>query len=304
MLPIDLSGRRALVAGVADARGFGFAAARSLAAAGASVCAATWPPAYFSFTTMLARGKLRDASKLPNGQEFSFERVYPLDACYDRRSDVPDSVAKDRRYQQLERFTIEELAQSVQHDFGDKPLDVVIHSLANGPELTRPLLETSREGYLAAVSASSYSFVALVQRLAPLMRDGGAFVCMSYIAASRVIPGYGGGMSSAKAALESDTRVLAFEVGRRYGLRINCVSAGPWASRAAAASGFIDAMIERVATHAPIPKPITADDVGAVAAFLASPLARGITASTVYVDHGSHAMGIGFSEAVADGCEP
>jgi enoyl-[acyl-carrier protein] reductase I len=91
--------------------------------------------------------------------------------------------------------------------------------------------------------------------------------------------------------------VLAYEAGRRYGLRVNCISAGPLASRAAAATGFIDAMIEHVAKHSPIPEPISADDVGAVAAFLVSPLARAITGSTLYVDQGIHCMGIGFSEA-------
>jgi enoyl-[acyl-carrier protein] reductase I len=295
MLPIDLHGKRALVAGIADDRGFGFAIAKSLAEAGASVCAATWPPAYFSFTTMLRRGKLRASSALSNGSELAFERIYALDAQHDRRQDVPEAVLQDRRYRDLPRFTIQELAQSLEDDFGASALDVVVHCVANGPELTKPLLETSRQGYLAALSASSYSFVSLVQRLAPLMREGGSFLCMSFIAATRVIPGYGGGMSSAKAALESDTRVLAFEAGRRYGLRVNCISAGPWASRAASATGFIDLMIDHVAKHSPIPKPIAANDVGSLAAFLASPLAQAITASTIYVDHGSHSMGIGFS---------
>ena len=112
-------------------------------------------------------------------------------------------------------------------DFGEKPLDIVVHSLANGPEVKKPLLETSRKGYLAAVSASAYSLVAMVQRFAPLMRPGGAFISLTYLASERVIPGYGGGMSSAKAALESDTRTLAFEAGRKYGVRVNTISAGP-----------------------------------------------------------------------------
>lgn len=298
MLPIDLRGKRVLIAGIADDRGFGFAIARRMAAAGAQVCAATWPPAYFSFTTSLRRGKYSKSGALPDGSELSFERIYALDAQLDRKSDVSEEIRNDRRYRDLDRYTIEELAQSLREDFGDSPLDVVVHCVANGPELTKPLLDTSRQGYLAAVGASSYSFVALVQRLAPLMREGGAFLCMSFIGSTRVIPGYGGGMSAAKAALESDTRVLAFEAGRRYGLRVNCISAGPWASRAAAATGFIDSMIEYTAKHAPIPRPIEADDVGGVAAFLASPLAKAITGSTVFVDQGAHCMGIGFSEAV------
>ena len=116
-------------------------------------------------------------------------------------------------------------------------LDVVVHSLANGPEVTNDLLATSRRGYLGAVSVSAYSMVALVQRFGPLVRPGGSFLSLSYMAAERVIPGYGGGMSSAKAALESDTRVLAWEAGRKWGQRVNCISAGPLASRAASAIG-------------------------------------------------------------------
>ncbi len=98
-------------------------------------------------------------------------------------------------------------------------------------------------------------------------------------------------MSSAKAALESDTRVLAFEAGRRWGVRVNTISAGPFASRAASAIGIIDAMVEYAKINSPLPEEITADDVGHTAAFLLSPLGAGITASTIYVDKGYHAMG-------------
>ncbi|HEX2718021.1 MAG TPA: SDR family oxidoreductase, partial [Gemmatimonadaceae bacterium] len=107
-----------------------------------------------------------------------------------------------------------------------------------------------------------------------------------------VIPGYGGGMSSAKAALESDTRVLAFEAGRRHGVRVNTISAGPWASRAASAIGIIGKMIDYCKQNAPLQDPVTAEEVGHAACFLLSPLASGITGSTVYVDKGYHAMGM------------
>ena len=92
-----------------------------------------------------------------------------------------------------------------------------------------------------------------------------------------MIPGYGGGMSSAKAALESDTRVLAFEAGREYGVRVNCISAGPLASRAASAIGIIEKMVDYVRANSPLTEPLTAAEVGTAAAFLSSPLARGIT---------------------------
>src|SRR5256714_6454039 len=104
--------------------------------------------------------------------------------------------------------------------------------------MKNPLPERSRSGYLTAISVSAYSLTSMVARLAPLMRKGGSFLSLTYMASERVIPGYGGGMSSAKAALESDTRVLAFEAGRKYGGRVNTNFPGPLASRAASAIGI------------------------------------------------------------------
>ena len=99
-------------------------------------------------------------------------------------------------------------------------------------------------------------------------------------------------MSSAKAALESDTRVLAYEAGRKWGHRVNVISAGPWASRAASAIGFIGTMVDYCKANSPLTEAITPTEVGATAAFLCSPLGAGITGSTVYVDKGFHTMGM------------
>jgi enoyl-[acyl-carrier protein] reductase I len=123
------------------------------------------------------------------------------------------------------------------------------------------------------------------------MRPGGSFLSRTYLASERVIPGYGGGMSSAKAALGSDPRVLAFEAGRKYGVRVNTISAGPWASRAASAIGLIDRMVDFYRANALLTREFAPSDVGNTAAFLSSPLAAGITGSVVYVDNGYHAMG-------------
>lgn len=290
MLSIDLTGKRAFVAGVADDRGYGWAIVRALVEAGASVCVGTWPPTMRIFTKSLERGKL-DMS-LPSGGEIELDKIYPLDAMFDRESDVPEDVAQDKRYVDLSDYTIEGVAGRLEADFGSPCLDVVAHSLANGPEVRNALIDTSRAGYLAAVSASAYSLVSMVQRFGPLMREGGAVVSLSYLAAERVIPGYGGGMSSAKAALESDTRTLAFEAGRRFGIRVNTISAGPLASRAAKAIGTIDRMVEYYEENAALPEANTADEVGRAAAFLCSPLASGITGETLHVDKGYHAMGM------------
>lgn len=293
MLRIDLSGKRAFVAGVADDSGFGFSIAKQLAEAGATICVGTWPPAYGVFTKLLERGKMEQSLQLTSGGKLEFEGIYPLDAEYDTLDDAPTELRENRRYKAHRDFTIQGVADQIEADFGSRPLDVVVHSIANGAEVKQPLLDTTRRGYLGAISASAYSFVSLVQRFSPLLRQGGSFLCLSYLASQRVVPGYGGGMSSAKAALESDTRVLAYETGRRFGLRVNCISAGPWASRAASAVGMIDQMIDHARETSPLPESISASEVGNAAAFLSSPLASGVTGSTIYVDKGYHAMGSG-----------
>ncbi|KAE8720836.1 reductase [Hibiscus syriacus] len=221
-LPIDLKGKRAFIAGVADDNGYGWAIAKSLAAAGAEILVGS------------------------------------------------------------SNWTVKEVAESVKQNFGS--IDILVHSLANGPEVSKPLLETSRNGYLAALSASSYSYVSLLKHFVPLMNPG-----MSSC-------GYGGGMSSAKAALESDTRVLAFEAGRKHKIRVNTISAGPLRS-AAKAIGFIDTMIEYSIANAPLRKELSADEVGNAAA-LSSPLASAITGAVIYVDNGLNVMGIGVDSPI------
>jgi enoyl-[acyl-carrier protein] reductase I len=295
MLNIDLKGKRALVAGVADDGGFGFAIAKALAEAGASICLGTWPPALGIFKTMLERGKFDESLVLSadgGGGKLQFERIYPLDADFDALADAPAELRESKRYREHGDFSVDGLAARLRADFGEPCVDIVVHSLANGPEVKKPLLETSRKGYLGAVGVSSYSYTSMVQRLGPLARPGSAFVALTYMASERVVPGYGGGMSSAKAALESDTRVLAYEAGRKWGHRVNVISAGPWASRAASAIGFIETMIDYCKANSPLPEAITAREVGATAAFLASPLASGITGTTIYVDKGYHSMGV------------
>jgi enoyl-[acyl-carrier protein] reductase I len=295
VLAIDLRGKRALVAGVADDGGFGFAIAKKLAEAGASVCVGTWPPALNIFRNLLERGKMDESRRMPDGSLLEFEQIYPLDAVFDRLEDAPEEIRANKRYKDVGDFSIEGMAARIRADFGDRPLDIVVHSLANAPEVKKPLIETSRAGYLAALSASSYSLVSMVQRLGPLTRAGGSFLSLTYLASERAVPGYGGGMSSAKAALESDTRILAFEAGRKWGLRINTISAGPYASRAATAIGFIEQMVAYYESNAPLSHKLEADEVGMAAAFLSSPLATGITGTTLYVDKGYHAMGMALS---------
>jgi len=291
-LPIDLRGKKAFVAGVADDQGFGWAISKALAQAGAEVILGTWVPALNIFESSLRRGKFDESRVLSDGSLMEFAKVYPMDAVYDEPEDVPEDVRTNKRYAKNDGYTVSEVAARVKEDFGN--VDIVVHSLANGPEVAKPLLETSRRGYLAAISASSYSLVSMVQRFGPMMNEGGAVISLTYLAGERVVPGYGGGMSSAKSALEGDTRVLAFEAGRKYKIRVNTISAGPLGSRAAKSIGFIDEMIQYSKGNACIlDQQLAAEDVGNTAAFLCSPMAQAITGTTLYVDHGLHVMGLG-----------
>ncbi len=292
MLQIDLRGKRAFIAGVGDDHGFGWAIAKALAEAGCEILIGTWTPVASIFRMALEAGKFDASRQLSDGSMMQFAKIYSLDASFDTPDQVPSEIKENKRYKGLQGYTVSEVAQSVAADFGS--IDFLIHSLANAPEIKSPLLETSRSGYLAALSASSYSFVSLLSHFGPLMTPHtGATLSLTYMASERAVPGYGGGMSSAKAALESDTRTLAFEAGRKWGIRVNTISAGALASRAAKAIGFIEEMIAYAQKTAPLVRPLLAEEVAHSAAFLLSPLAAAITGVTLYVDNGMHAMGVG-----------
>lgn len=285
-----LKGKRAFIAGIGDDKGFGWAIAKSLAEAGAEIIVGTWTPMLKIFTMALNSGKFDASRQLSDGSLLQISKIYALDAAFDSPADVPEEIRENKRYKDVEGYTISEVAAAVKRDYGH--IDILVHSLANAPEVQKPLLETSRAGYLAAMSASAYSFVSLLAHFGALMPQGGAALSLTYIASERIIPGYGGGMSSAKAALESDTRTLAWEAGRKWGIRVNAISAGAYGSRAAKAIGFIDKMIHYSHANAPLQKELLASEVGNAALFLLSPQASAVTGVTLYVDNGIHAMGV------------
>jgi enoyl-[acyl-carrier protein] reductase I len=289
MLQINLKGKKAFIAGIGDDQGFGWAIAKALAEAGAEILVGTWTPILKIFTMSLNNGKFDESRRLSDGSLMQFAKIYPLDATFDCPEDIPEEIRENKRYKDVGGYTVSEVAEAVAKDFGK--IDIFIHSLANAPEVQKPLLETSRKGYLAAVSSSSYSFISLLAHLGPHINEGGAALSLTYIASEKVIPGYGGGMSSAKAALESDTRTLAWEAGRKWKLRVNTISAGPLGSRAAKAIGFIEKMINYAGVNAPLTKELYASEVGNVAAFLVSPLASAVTGTICYVDNGLQIMG-------------
>lgn len=290
MLKIDLKGKKAFIAGIGDDQGYGWAIAKALAEAGATILVGTWTPILKIFTTSFNTGKFDASRQLSDGSLLQIEKVYPLDASFDTPEDVPQDIKENKRYKDVEGYTISEVAEALHRDFGT--IDILVHSLANAPEIQNSLLKTSRKGYLAALSSSTYSFVSLLAHLGPYMNPQGSALSLTFIASEQIIPGYGGGMSSAKAALESDTRTLAWEAGRQWNVRVNTISAGPLRSRAARAIGFIDRMVHYAEVNAPLSKELIASEVGYTAAFLASPLASAITGSILYVDNGLNAMGV------------
>lgn len=150
-LPIDLTGKVAFVAGVADSTGYGWAIAKALAEAGAKITVGTWPPVLGIFTKSLEAGKFDADMVLSDGSKMVIEKVYALDAVFDGPEDVPDEVKNNKRYAGCASFTISECATAVEADYGK--IDILVHSLANGPEVTKPLLETSRKGYVRAAHA-------------------------------------------------------------------------------------------------------------------------------------------------------
>ena len=282
-------GKRALIVGVADDQGYGWIIAKALAAAGAQVSVASWVPAHALFLKMLQRGKFDASTSQPNGDTFKFATVYPVDVAYDTMGAVPEEVLMQPKYRDIAAehdFSIEGLSKAMVRDHGG--VDILVHSVGNAPEVQSPLLETTREGYREAMSRSAYSMVSLIQYLGPHMPEGSAALSLTYEASHRVVPGYGGGMSSAKAALESDTLTLAFEAGRKWGIRVNSISAPPLASRAARSIGNVEAMKAATEAVAPLKGPLRPSDVGGAAALLVSDLARGVTGVTLPVDNGAH----------------
>eukprot|EP00285_Hemiselmis_virescens_P000248 CAMPEP_0173410934 /NCGR_PEP_ID=MMETSP1356-20130122/75751_1 /TAXON_ID=77927 ORGANISM="Hemiselmis virescens, Strain PCC157" /NCGR_SAMPLE_ID=MMETSP1356 /ASSEMBLY_ACC=CAM_ASM_000847 /LENGTH=353 /DNA_ID=CAMNT_0014372613 /DNA_START=57 /DNA_END=1118 /DNA_ORIENTATION=+ len=301
---VDLTGKTAFVAGVADSRGYGWAIAKNLAEAGCKVLVGTWPVVLGPFVKQLESAEGFGVDQIMgNGQKFTIDKVYPLDLGFTNESEVTPKVLQSKYYAGLSGFDIRSVANKVKAEHGN--IDFLVHSVANGPEVSKPLLQVSRQGYLAASSASAYSLIGLVQEFGPLMNKGGGVISISYVASTQVIPGYGGGMSSAKAQLESDTRTLAFEVGREYGVRVNTISAGPLKSRAASAigkgvdgaKGYIDLSIDYMKANAPLSQDLEADDVGKTALALLSPMGRCITGETIFVDNGMHAMGVAVDSA-------
>lgn len=171
-------------------------------------------------------------------------------------------------------------------------LDVAVHSIAfaNREDLSRPFVETSREGYLLAQNVSAYSMVAVARATAPLMTAGGSLMTLSYLGATRVFPHYNV-MGVAKAALEATVRYLANDLGPAN-IRVNAISAGPVKTASARGVKDFSTMLEHVAARAPLRRNCDPGEVADTAVFLASDLGRGVTGNVIFVDAGYQIMGL------------
>jgi enoyl-[acyl-carrier protein] reductase I len=183
------------------------------------------------------------------------------------------------------------LAASLEAD-GTK-LDVIVHSIAfaNTEDLSRPFVQTSRAGFALAADVSAYSLVAVARALSPRMTEGGSIMTLSYLGAVRVVENYNV-MGVAKAALEASVRYLASDLGASN-IRVNAISAGPIKTASARGIKDFSKVLGGVAALAPLKRNTDPAEVADTAVFLASNLGRGVTGNTIYVDAGFQIMGLG-----------
>lgn len=258
-----LSGKRALIVGLASTRSIAWGISRALRREGAEL----------AFTYQNERLQ---------------PRVEKMAAQLDSRHCAPLDVGSD-----------DEIAATMEWLGGIwDGVDIIIHSVGYAPreQLDGPYVDAvTREGFRIAHDISSYSFSALAQAARPLM-DGrnASLLTLSYLGAVRALPGYNV-MGLAKASLEASVRFLAHDLGP-HGTRVNGISAGPIKTLAAAGVGGLRKMLAHVEKHAPLRRNVTIDDVGNAAAFLCSDLAAGITGEIVYVDGGFSTLGMTLEE--------
>jgi len=178
--------------------------------------------------------------------------------------------------------------QRTQEEFGS--IDFLVHSIAfaDRADLSRPTVQTSREGFKLAMEISAYSLIAVANAAAPIMNNPSSIVTMTYFGGEKTVPGYNV-MGVCKAALDSIVKYVAFDLGPQ-GIRVNAVSAGPVRTLAGRAAG-VDEMLHLYGHMAPLGRNITHDEVGKTTAFLLSDLSDGITAEILHIDGGYNAMG-------------
>lgn len=254
-LPPVLSGRKALIVGVANDRSIAWGCAQAMRKAGAEIA--------MTYATDRAKPHVE-----PLAQQLGAEIFMPLE--------VRDPAQLDA------------LFDAIGKRWG--ALDVLVHSVAFAPKeaLQGRVTDCPRDGFLTAMEVSCWSFLDLARRSERLMKDGGTMLTMSYLGANEVVDNYGI-MGPVKAALESCVRYVATELGPK-GIRVHAVSPGPLATRAASGIRDFDELMERVSTRAPVRRLVTIEEVGAACVFLASPYGAAMTGETLYIDGGFHIL--------------
>ncbi|QYF92979.1 enoyl-ACP reductase FabI [Massilia sp. PAMC28688] len=252
----SLQGKRGVVVGIANEHSIAWGCARQFHRAGAEL-AITW-------LNDKARGHVEPLARqlgAPLMQALDVEQPGQLEALFD---------AIGERWGRL---------------------DFVLHSIAFAPksDLHGRVVDCSREGFARAMDISCHSFARMARLAEPLMKDGGSLMTMSYVGAEEVVPDYGV-MGPVKAALEACVRYLAAELGPA-GIRVNAVSPGPLATRAASGIPHFEALLAAAAQRAPLRRLVGIEEVGALCAFLAGDGARAMTGNTLYVDAGYHILG-------------
>src|SRR5258706_3460857 len=255
-MPQLLEGKTALILGVANKWSLAYAIAQAFRREGAKLL-------------LTYQGERLKQTVEELGAELSAARVFDCDVTKD------DDLAR--------------LADTIQPE---GRLDVVVHSIAfaNREDLCRPLVETSRAGYLLAAEVSWYSLVAVARATAPLMTEGGAILTLTYFGSSRVVTNYNV-MGAAKASLEAAVRYLASDLGPSR-IRVNAISAGPVKTASARVIKDFSKVLEAVSSRAPLRRNTDPAEVADTAVFLASNLGRGVTGDVLYVDAGFHIMGL------------
>jgi len=250
-----LKGKKALVVGIANEHSIAYG------------CAA----AFHQLEADLAITYLNEKAKA---------YVEPLARALDASILMPLDVAKPGE--------LEALFERIAKDWGR--LDILVHSIAWAPkeDLQGGLLDCSAEGFARAMDISCHSFIRMARLAAPLMKEGGTMLAMSYYGAQKVVPNYNV-MGPVKAALEAACRYLAYELGPR-GIRVHPVSPGPLKTRAASGLKDFDLLLNEAVQKAPVGELVDIMDVGFACAYLATPYARRITGGTVYVDGGVNIM--------------
>lgn len=252
---LSLQGKRGLVVGIANEHSIAWGCARVCRDAGAEL-AVTW-----------LNDKARPYVE-PLAQQLEASIVLPLDVEQDGQLEaVFDAIAT--RWGRL---------------------DFLVHSIAFAPrsDLQGRVTDCSRDGFARAMDISCHSFARMARLAEPLMKQGGSLITMSYLGAEEVVPDYGM-MGPVKAALEASVRYLAAELGPQ-GIRVNAVSPGPLATRAASGIPHFDALLAQAAQRAPLRRLVDIAEVGAMCAFLAGDGAAAVTGNTLYVDAGYHIL--------------